>query len=297
MKSKVVASFFLFTKEQRLGIVLLLCIIISIQIIYCFVDFNSPQARSPEKEKWLSFQTSIDSAKHNKKEYIAKIYPFNPNFITDFKGYKLGMTVEQIDKLLAYRKLNKYVNSAQEFQQITGVSDSLLDVISPYFKFPEWVTNKKTSFKSAWVDYSKTTYVRKEKEKPIAIDINSATKDDLMKIYGIGDAISDRILKQKTIFGEFVSIDQMDDVWGLSPEVIEKLHQSFAILNNPKPKKININSASIKELGQFPYFRYPISKNIVTYRSMKGDLKYEDLTNIKDFPVDKIKIIALYLEF
>ena len=297
MKSKVVASFFLFTKEQRLGIVLLFCIIISLQTIYCFVDFNATEVRSTEKQQWLSFQTAIDSAKHNQKEYIPKIYPFNPNFITDFKGYKLGMTVGQIDKLLAYRKLNKYVNSAQEFQKVTGVSDSLLDVISPYFKFPDWVTNKKTNFKSTWVDYSKTTYVKKEKEQPIAIDINSARKDDLMKIYGIGDAISDRILKQKTMYGEFVSIDQMDDVWGLSPEVIEKLHQSFAILNNPKPKKININNASIKELGQFPYFRYPISKNIVTFRSMNGNVKMEDLTKIKDFPVDKIKIIALYLEF
>jgi hypothetical protein len=30
---------------------------------------------------------------------------------------------------------------------------------------------------------------------------------------------------------------------------------------------------------------------------MNGDLKIEDLANIKGFPVDKIKIIALYLEF
>ena len=117
-----------------------------------------------------------------------------------------------------------------------------------------------------------------------------------MKVYGIGEAISDRILKQKEVFGQFVSMEQMNDVWGLSPEVIEKLNQSFKVVN-PKPKKININNASIKELGQFPYFKYPISKNIVTYRSMNGDLKIEDLTNIKAFPVDKIKIIALYLEF
>lgn len=295
MKNKIVSSFFLFTKGQRLGIVLLFCIIISLQIFYCFVDFNSPEVQSANKQKWLSFQTEIDSAKNSQKQYIAKIYPFNPNFITDFKGYKLGMTVGQIDKLLAFRKQNKYVNSAQEFQQITGVSDSLLEVISPYFKFPDWVTNKKSYSKSTWVDYSKTTSVKKE--KAIAIDINAATKDDLMKIYGIGDAISDRILKQKTTFGEFVSMEQMNDVWGLSPEVIEKLQQGFKIGSNPKPKKININTASIKELGQFPYFRYPISKNIVTFRSMNGDIKMEDLIKIKDFPVDKIQIIALYLEF
>jgi hypothetical protein len=53
------------------------------------------------------------------------LYPFNPNFITDFKGYKLGMSVQEID-LLEYRKGNKYVNSPKEFQAVTQVSDSLL---------------------------------------------------------------------------------------------------------------------------------------------------------------------------
>jgi len=295
MKNKVISSFLVFSKEQRIGIVFLLSIIIFLQFVFCFVDFNSDETTNTDKVKWLSLQTKIDTVKINQKKFIPKIYPFNPNFITDFKGYKLGMTVEQIDKLLAFRLQNKYVNSADEFQKVTGISDSLLDAISPYFKFPDWIKNKKNTFKSTWVDYAKTPAVKKE--KTILIDINAASKEDLMKIYGIGDAISDRILKQKAIYGEFVSMEQMNDVWGLSPEVIEKLNQSFAVLQNPNPKKININSASIKALGQLPYFRYPISKNIVTYRSMKGDLKYEDLTNIKDFPVDKIKIIALYLEF
>jgi DNA uptake protein ComE-like DNA-binding protein len=116
-------------------------------------------------------------------------------------------------------------------------------------------------------------------------------------VVGIGDAISDRIIKQKELLGGFVSMDQMTEIWGLSPEVIYDLNKYFVIKSNPNIKKININSASIKELGQFYYFRYPISKNIVSYRSMNGDIKIEDLTNIKGFPLDKIKIIALYLEF
>lgn len=49
------------------------------------------------------------------------------------------MSVEQIDRLLAYRKQGKFANSPKEFQQVTGISDSLLNAISPYFKFPDWV--------------------------------------------------------------------------------------------------------------------------------------------------------------
>ena len=276
---------------------MLFFIIIALQLAHHFLDFSNDENSSKEQKKWLSLQRTVDSLKLEKPQKSDKIYPFNPNFITDFKGYKLGMTVEQIDRLLAFRKQGKFANSAKEFQNITGISDSLLNAISPYFKFPDWVTKKNSNVNenNGWVDYSKNKDDRKEKTIVI-LDINEASKEDLMKVYGIGDVISDRILKQKEIFGAFVSMDQMNDVWGLSPEVVEKLHKSFKV-TNPNPKKININNATIKELGQFPYFRYPISKNIVTYRSMNGDLKIEDLTKIKDFPVDKLKIIALYLEF
>jgi DNA uptake protein ComE-like DNA-binding protein len=54
----------------------------------------------------------------------------------------------------------------------------------------------------------------------------------------------------------------------------------------------------MKELSLFPYFKYPLSKNIVTYRSMNGDIKNsEDLTKIKGLSTDKANIIALYLNF
>ncbi len=290
-----IKSYFNYTKSQQLGLVLLLSLIVILQILFYVVDFSHAEKNTSRKLQWLALQSEIDSLKQNTSTTSYKIYPFNPNFITDFKGYQLGMTVEQIDRLFAFRKQGKFANSAKDFQQVTGISDSLLKAISPYFKFPDWVNKKNSGIKSNWVDYSKTVYDKKE--KTVILDINSATKEDLMKVYGIGDGLSDRILKQKEVFGEFVSMEQMSDIWGLSPEVIEKLNQNFKVTNNVNPKKLNINNASIKELGQFPYFRYPISKNIVTYRSMNGDIKIEDLTKIKDFPVDKIKIIALYLEF
>lgn len=291
-----IKSLFLFNNEQRKGILFLFSIIIILQIGYNYINFNSNKEDAIQKQNWLSFQKEIDSLKENKPTSSYKMYPFNPNFITDFKGYKLGMTTEQINRLLEFRKEGKFANSPQEFQKVTGISDSLLQVISPYFKFPDWIKNKRDNKKSGWIDYPKSNYEKKEK-KIVVIDINEATKEELMKIYGIGDVLSDRILKQKDLFGVFVSMEQMSDVWGISPDVVQELNKNFNISTNPNPKKIKINDASIKELGQFPYFRYPISKNIVTYRSMNGDLTIEDLTKIKDFPVDKIKIIALYLEF
>jgi DNA uptake protein ComE-like DNA-binding protein len=289
-----IKDYFIFNREQRIGLLILVCLIIIIQIVYFFVDFSTHKKTAPQDEKWLSIQTEIDSLKHVSGIDAHKIYPFNPNFIDDYKGYKLGLKIEEIDRLLTFRKTNKYVNSAKEFQDVTKISDSLLRVIAPFFKFPDWVKNKKAN-----VVYEKSTVYDANKDKKITIiDINLATKEDLIKIYGIGDAISERILKQKEKVGAFVSMDQMEEIWGLSPEVVANLKQHFKILTIPSVKKLDINNASIKELSKFSYFNYNLAKEIVTYRSMNGEIKnIEDLVKIKGFPVEKIKIIALYLEF
>lgn len=280
-----------YSKSQRIGIIILFALIFICQGIYFFKNFNSIENTPKEKAQWLSFQKDIDSLKIIKSDFKPTIYPFNPNFITDFKGYKLGMSVAEIDRLLAYRKQNKFVNSAEEFQQVTKISDSLLKAISPYFKFPDWVKNKKSYTNS----FEKKDFTKSEKK--ISIDINTASQEDLIKVYGIGEGLSKRILEQKEKLGAFVSMEQMNDIWGLSPEVIENLNKSFHVSSTNSIKKININSASIKELSQFPFFRYNLAKEIVTYRTMNGDIKIEDLTKIKGFPVEKLKIIALYLEF
>lgn len=279
-----------YSKSQRIGLLLLVFLIIALQSYYFFGNSSNQIQNLTEKNNWLQKQGEIDSLKLTSNNQKATIYPFNPNFITDFKGYKLGMSTKEIDRLLAYRKQNKFVNSAEEFQQVTKISDSLLKEISPYFKFPDWVKNKNNN------SFTKNDYSKKETNKTL-IDINVASQDDLMKVYGIGEGLSKRIIEQREKLGAFVSMEQMKLIWGLSPEVVEKINQSFFIKSKPSPKKIRINDLSVKELSQFPYFRYNLAKEIVTYRSMNGDIKIEDLSKIKGFPVENINIIALYLEF
>jgi DNA uptake protein ComE-like DNA-binding protein len=292
MGFKTILTYFNFTREQRSGIVLLFASIVFFQLVYFFVDFTLTTKEYPERQKWLSLQSKIDSLNEWDAKVVSKVYLFNPNFITDYKGYKLGMSVAEIDRLLAFRKQNKYVNSIKEFQVVTMVSDSLLNAIAPYFKFPDWVANKRL----VTVNYSAKAYPKKE--KIVLNDLNLATQEDLVKIYGIGEVLSLRILKLKESLGGFVSMDQMKDVWGLSPEVIGSLNSHFKIVGLPNIKKININNASLKEMAGFYYFKNGLAREIVVYRSMNGDIEnIEDLTKIKGFPFEKASIIGLYLDF
>ncbi len=280
-----------FSRSQQIAIGLLAFLIVIAQGFCLFADFTPEFPENPDARNWLALQREVDSARTAARANKGINYKFNPNFITDYKGYRLGMSVAEIDRLLDFRKQGKFVNSVEEFQQVTKVSDSLLGKISPWFKFPDWV-NRKKSFQGFYSD-------KKFEKKPIVkTDINEATKEQLVAVYGIGEALSERILKQKDALGGFVSMDQMKDVWGLSDEVVGKLRERFLVARIPSVKKINVNEASVKELAAFPYFRYKLAKSIVTYRSMNGKItNSEDLVNIPDFTVENVKIISLYLEY
>jgi DNA uptake protein ComE-like DNA-binding protein len=291
---KKLKSYFLFSREHRSGIFLLFAIIILVQLGYFFFKDSFVLAKNNSVDKvWLSIQNEIDSLKNIQATKKDTIYPFNPNYITDYKGYKLGMSIQEIDRLHAYRKKGKFVNSAEEFQQVTQVSNAFLSKISPYFKFPDWVKNKTNVTSDKF-----HKFLPKEKEKIIQKDINTATREDLIEVYGIGEKLADKILQEKDKLGCFVSMDQFQFMWGISPEALADLDKRFAVKSQNGLKKIAINDLSQKELAKFPYFNYNLAKEIVIFRTMNNGIKeIADLTKIKGMPNEKINIIALYLDF
>lgn len=283
-------SHFTFTKQQRNGIFLLILIIIFLQCVYFFVDFK-PKAIQVDENKLAIFQKEIDSLRLAKiEESKPKIFPFNPNYITDYKGATLGMSNEEIDRLLAYRKQNKWINSTEQFQQVTNVSDSLLNAISPYFKFPEWVTESEVSNSNFRYNNKPKTYAEKQ-------DLNTVTAQQLQRVKGVGKYYSERIIKFRNSFsGGFIADVQLQDVYGLSPEVIEKITQEFTVKTHRKIKKIDLNSATVDELVTIQHIDYDLAHKIIEQRTLRDGFKtLNELTKVKDFPVNKIEIIKLYL--
>lgn len=288
---KHITSHFTFTKQQRSGIFVLLCLILILQSVYFFVDFSSEDIQVNQNDLAM-FEAEIDSLKRLKIENNKpKIYPFNPNFITDYKGYTLGMSSEEIDRLLAFRTQNKWINSAKDFQHVTEVSDSLLAQISPYFKFPDWVTNPKPKANYSYSNNSKPkTYDQK-------LNLNTATAEQLKRVNGIGEKLSERIVTYRTkLGGSFIADVQLQDVYGLSPEVIERTLNEFTVKDAKPINKINLNTATIEELVTIQHIDYEIAHHIIEARTLREGFKsFDELTKVKDFPVKKIEIIKLYL--
>ena len=285
-------SHFKFNKQERSGIFFLLLFLITVQAGYYLYKTKAIGQSLPLKVD-SAVQAEIDSLKilASTKDTV-RMYPFNPNFITDFKGYTLGMSVAEIDRLHEFRSKRRFVNSAKEFQNVTKVSDSLLNTISPFFKFPDWTQNRKTksTFKS-------NTFTSNNKVRKIVWkDLNTATAEDLRQVSGIGEKLSARIIKFRDRLGGFLVEEQLQDVYGLEADVVERALNEFKVVTKPDILKINVNTATAEELSKLIYLQKHVAKSIVNYRNLNGSINsLNELVKIEEFPSERINRIALYL--
>ncbi len=278
-----------FNKQERSGIFFLLSLITVFLLLYLGLSkypSNDRKSLFILDEEYQRQYDSLVTLTRSQEKLATR--PFNPNYISDFKGYTLGLSAEEMDRLTQFRNQNKFVNSAEEFQLVTGISDSLLNEIAPFFKFPDWVTNKRktTSIAPSPVGSTKV------------FDLNKATANDLRQINGIGEKLSSRIVRFRDRLGGFLTDEQLYDVYGLEAEVVERALKHFRVLNPPTVEKININSADVEELASLVYLKYHVAQNIVMYREENGlYTSFDDLFNVSGFPVNKIDRIALYLSY
>lgn len=283
-----------FSRAQRIGVVVLLFFIMALQFLFFLSDYFIKKPSGSTFKERPEVLAKLDSLSLVAAEKKPKKFTYNPNYITDERAYSLEMSTEEYDRLKVFREQGKFVNSDKEFQEVTGVSNDWLVEHSPDFKFPEWVLKKQNESKKrskGWVKSTKEVVVEK-------VDINKASKEQLMAVRGIGEVLSDRVLNEREKFGAFVSIKQFEFIWGILPEVALEMEKHFIVQDFTAIKKVNINKADRNELKMIPYLNYGIALEIIKYRSRAGDIKtIEELEEIKNIPLDKLAIINLYLDF
>lgn len=276
-------SHFWYTKGQRNGILFLLLTLIA--VITAIDYLNNKEEFVYNEYEFDLIQQKIDSLKRlksSKPKFEER--KFNPNYLTDYKAYRLGLSVEEIDRLFLFRSSGKFVNSKEEFQQVTEVSDSLLNEIAPSFSFPKWISKKK--------HVSSNT----KKTSPKIIGLNTVSVQDLMEIEGMEFRLAQRILAYRKFLGGYSLDKQLYEVYDLKVELVPKILKSYPLLKPPTIQKTNVNKATFKEILSNPYVDYGLTKKIMRLKDEQliiNDL--HELKKIDSFPLENFDRIALYL--
>ena len=272
---KFVGSQFYISKTQRNALLILAGMLLCLVFIHNNLDGKSLPL---DEEAMSRHQKSIDSlAKSNTKAPV--IYPFNPNYLTDYRAYVLGLDTESIDRLMAYRASGNWLNTIDQFQAIAGIADHLMATLRPYLIFPErkkFTASKKMGFKK--------------------MGINNSDVTDLRKVYGVGEKLSQRIINYRALLTGYSDMDQLYEVFGLDSSVVERIKMRFEIKALPKINKMVLDTVSYHDLVRLPYISAKDAQKIIRWRTANEGIAFDDLQNIEGFDSLKIARITIYLQ-
>ncbi|HEX2921598.1 MAG TPA: helix-hairpin-helix domain-containing protein, partial [Bacteroidales bacterium] len=96
-----------------------------------------------------------------------------------------------------------------------------------------------TSVKAVRIGAGRNHFNSKNSE---IIELNSCDSAILEGLPGIGPVLSARIIRFRNLLGGFSSVNQLKEVYGLSPETFESIKGRFSA-DQSKTRKTNINSA------------------------------------------------------
>ena len=267
---------FILSKPQRGAILILLVLLIAVQLYRLLV--NSPELSPVDLSQAQSYQTQLDSLRIKENAQTPIVYQYNPNYLSDYRAYAIGIPPEAFDRLLRFRETNRFVNSPKEFQAVTGLTDALMEKVLPQLKFPKGFVKTKPKVRSL---------VKK--------DINKATANDFAEISGIGSVLSERIVNYRTYLSGFSVLAQCYEVYGLDSLVVKRLLDRFEIQSPPNINRLDLNRATLQELENTPYLNREDTRKIIAHRTRNKGINEAFLSELFVNSPNKLQRIKLYL--
>jgi competence protein ComEA len=267
---------FVLSKPQCGAVLILLLLLIGVQLYRLLVKTS---ALTPiDLSQAQSYQAQLDSLRLTENAQAPIVYQYNPNYLTDYRAYTLGIPPEAFDKLLRYRQTNSYVNTPKQFQEVTKLSDSLMEKLLPQLKFSKRFVKSK----------SKGEVLLKK-------DINKATASDFEEVSGIGAVLSERIVKYRSYLSGFSVLEQCYEVYGLDSLIVQRLWERFEIQSLPEIERLDLTTVSLQELEQIPYLNRADARKIIAYRTRNKGISRAILSELFVNSPNKLQRIELYL--
>lgn len=309
MKS-FIKSYFTFSSAERNGILVLLILIGIISGLPRFLEKPFENYEAEKKQFITEVNFFLASKKTLEKDFSKpkfqakqtlhnsiELFHFDPNTASFQHFLKLGLSKRTAHTIVNYREKGGKFRTEKDLQKIYTLSKNDYKRLKPFIRIKNKFKKKQpTSAEQNFVKDSTFTTNFSHKKNNIIIELNSADSLDLIGISGIGPAFSKRIKKYRKLLGGFHSKSQLLEVYGLNQEKYEQI-SPYIRLDKTLIKKINVNHASITQLGKHPYIGFKKARRIINYRKQHGDFKtLQDLEKIKGIEKEDLSKMLLYLE-
>ncbi|MGN1416338.1 MAG: ComEA family DNA-binding protein [Oscillospiraceae bacterium] len=243
-----------------------------------------------------------------------------------------GVTKEAAEMIVSYRNENGGFTSVEELKNIDGISEQVLKSLEGCVFISAETVNitvininedsaaafaetcsetdaelaEISEIVSSAVSMAEAAETVPADEDILPIDINTADKDELMKLKGIGDAAAEKIIQYRRDNGGFSSVDELLNVNGIGEkklaDIKEYVYASASYASDETAEEtvheeqtsqlININTAGLEELMTLDGIGEVIAGRIIEYREANGAFgSVDELINVKGIGEKKLEAI------
>lgn len=226
-----------------------------------------------------------------------KLVMFDPNTASEHELMGVGITGFLAGRIERFRSKGGRFRRKEDLMKIYDFPPDLYARLEKYIVIRDQKPGFEAAQQSSSNSYSNTTRRYEAKNSIQVFDINQCDTTELIRLKGIGSKLALRIVKFRDGLGGFHSIEQFNEIYGLDSVALAEMRR-FAKVGSGI-KKININTATVEELGRHPYLRNRKQLQVlVNYRAQHGPFhSLEELRNVKVLDEAMIQKAGPYLSF
>ncbi len=210
-----------------------------------------------------------------------------------------GMTPEQYEGMAAYVKIDKRFQPFSEAEreayrrQWEAERAQRAEQRAERERLYEERRQERQAREQARKDSLAQRYPRQEKfERLVQLDLNAVDTATLKEVPGIASYRARQIVRYRERLGGFVSTAQLAEIEGFPADELE----AWFKVEPSAVRRIDINKASVQEMGRHPYIGFARARAIEAYRRNQGRItSLDDLQLLDGFSADERRRMEGYI--
>jgi competence protein ComEA len=276
-------------REKRATLILVIILLLLMLIRYINIPSERPEIYVNVIKDSLTSGISDEGSSNN-----AGLFDFDPNTADSKTLMELGMSSKQASTLVKYRNAGAKFKTAGDLNKVYGMDAGLVKMLTPFVIIKGEIA---TTGKAGNADSLSGDYNIKPVREVCLIELNSSTADELQKLPGIGEKLSERIIRFRDLLGGFYSPDQLIEVYGIDTSALDNI-MGLVYVNTDSVRKICIDTCSYKVLARHPYIGSSAARSIIKYRELMGvPGSLEELVRQKVIDTTRAHRMAPYCAF